>query len=53
MAQLIFLLSLSNLARNGAQVCWRLIHAKLVEELIEWLSEVELDLNLLASLLIR
>lgn len=53
MVEVIFRLCLSHLARDGAQVCRRLIHAKLVEELIEWLPEVELDLNLLASLLIR
>ena len=50
---LIFRLSLSDLARNGAQVCRCLVHAKLVEELVERLPEVEFDLYLLAPVLIR
>jgi hypothetical protein len=53
MVEVIFRLCLGYLARDGAQVCRRLIHAKLVEELIEWLPEVELDLDLLVPLLIR
>lgn len=53
MVQLIFWLSLGHLAWNGAQICRRLIQAKLVEELVEWLPKIELDLNLLASFLIR